>query len=129
FSLPPARVHLNGASGELRAGWLSNDATRMRVRLEAGLGVLLGRAQATIVDQQPLAHALAGQDFERIYALGAAGFEWPIGPAWVAASVDLRVPLRTTSYEVSGQSDSSTSSSLSPGGSLEVGIGFDPAPR
>ncbi|HET7543414.1 MAG TPA: hypothetical protein VFK05_26250 [Polyangiaceae bacterium] len=129
FSLPPARVHLNGASGEFRAGWLSNDATRMRVRLEAGLGVLLGRAQATIVEPQPAAHAFAGQDFERSYALTAAGFEWPLGPAWIAASVDLRVPLRTTSYEVNGQSGASTSSSLSPGGSLEVGIGFDPALR
>jgi hypothetical protein len=129
FALPPARVHLSGASGELRAGWLSNDATRMRLRLEAGLGMLLGRAQATIVDEQPLAHAFAGQDFERTYALAAAGFEWPIGPAWIAAAADLRVPLRTTSYEVNGESGASTSSSLCPGGSLEVGFGFDPALR
>jgi hypothetical protein len=129
FGLAPARVHLNGASGELRAGWLSNDAARPRVRLEAGLGVLLGRAQAVIVDEQPKAHALPAQDVERPYALAAAGFEWPIGPAWLAASADLRVPLRTTSYEVGGQSEASTSASLCPGGSLEVGIGFDPALR
>ena len=129
FALPPARVHLNGASGEFRAGWLSNDATRMRVRLEGGLGVLFGRAQATIVDDQPKAHAFSGQDFRRAYALAAAGFEWPIGPAWIAAAADLRVPLRTTSYEVSGQGGASTSPWLCPGGTLEVGIGFDPALR
>ncbi|HEY0466862.1 MAG TPA: hypothetical protein VGC79_21805 [Polyangiaceae bacterium] len=129
FDLPPARVHLNGVSGELRAGFLSNDARRMRVRIEAGLGVLWGRAQAGIVDDQPLAHALAAQRFERSYALVAAAFEWPLGPAWVAAGADLRVPLQTTSYEVAGQSGASKNSALCPGGSLEVGIGFDPALR
>jgi len=129
FDLSPARVHLKGASGELRAGYLSGDATRMRVRIEAGLGVLLGRAQAEIVDDQPKAHALAAQGFERSYALAAAGFEWPLGPAWIAAGADLRVPLQTTSYEVDGQAGASTSPSFCPGGSLEVGIGFDPALR
>jgi len=127
FDLPPARVHLNGASGELRVGWLSNDATRMRLRVEAGLGLLLGRAQAEIVAAQPMAHALDAQGFQRSYALAAATFEWPLGPAWVAAGADLRVPLRTTSYEVGGQSGASTTPALCPGGSLEVGIGFDPA--
>ena len=129
FGLPPARVHLNGATGELRGGWLSSDATRIRVRLEAGLGVLFGHAQASIIDEQPRAHALAGQDFQRAYALAAGGVELPFGPAWVALGADLRVPLRTTSYEVGGQSGASTSCSLCPGGTLEVGIGFDPAPR
>ena len=129
FGVPPARVHLTGATGELRAGWSSKDATRMRVRLEAGLGALLGRAQSTIIDEQPRAHALAAQDVQRAYALAAAGFEWPVGPAWVGASVDLRVPFGKTSYEVAGQAGATTSASLCPGGSLEVGFGFDPAPR
>lgn len=129
FGLPPARVHLTGGTGELRAGWLSNDATRMRVRIEAGLGLLFGRAQATIVDDQPQAHALGAQSFERPYALTAAGFEWPLGPAWFAVAADLRIPLRTTSYEVSGQNGASTSCALCPGGNLEIGIGFDPVRR
>jgi hypothetical protein len=129
FELPPARVHLNGAAGELRAGWLSSDSTRARFRLEAGLGLLLGRARATIVDEQPEAHTSGAQGFERVYALAAAAFEWPIGPAWIAAGADLRVPLRTTSYEVSGQSGAAASASLCPGGAFEVGIGFDPAWR
>jgi len=129
FDLPPARVGLSGVSGELRAGWLSGDAKRMRVRLEAGLGVLWGRAQASIVVDQPKARALDAQDFERVYALAAATFEWPLGPAWLAAGADLRVPVRTTSYEVAGQSGASLSPALSPGGSLEVGIGFDPVVR
>jgi len=129
FGVPPARVHLTGATGELRAGWLLNDATRLRVRLEAGLGALLGRAQSSIIDDEPKAHALPAQDIQRPYALAAAGLEWPFGPAWVAAGVDLRVPLRTTSYEVAGQMGASTSASVCPGGSLEIGFGFDPAPR
>jgi hypothetical protein len=129
FGVPPARVHLTGGSGELRAGWLSSDASRMHVRLEAGLGALLGRAQSTIVDEQPKAHALAAQDFQRAYALAAAGFEWPVGPAWVAAGLDLRVPFGGTSYEVNGQAGASNSASICPGGSLEVGFGFDPALR
>lgn len=131
FDLAPTRVQLNGASGELRAGWLSSDATHMRFRIEAGLGVLLAHARAGIVDAQPKAHALAAQDFERTYALAAAGFEWPIGPAWLAVGADLRVPLRTTSYEVAGagESGASTTNPLCPGGSLEIGIGFDPLLR
>jgi len=129
FALPPARVHLNGAAGELRAGWLTSDARRPRFRLEAGFGVLLGRARATIVDAAPAAHPLGARGFERAYALAAVAFEWPIGPAWIAAGADLRVPLMTTSYEVSGQRGAGTSSALCPGGALEVGIGFDPAPR
>jgi len=129
FDLPPARVHLSGASGEFRGGWLSNDARRMRLRIEAGVGVLLGHARASIIADQPEAHAFAGQEFERVYSLAAAAFEWPLGPAWIAAGVDLRVPLRTTSYEVGGQSGASTSSALCPGGSLELGIGFEPVMR
>jgi len=39
------------------------------------------------------------------------------------------VPLQTTSYEVGGQSGTRVSSTLSPGGSLELGIGFDPVVR
>ena len=129
FGVPPARVHLTGATGELRVGWLSNDPTRLRVRLEAGLGALLGRAQSTIIDDTPKAHALPAQDVRRGYALAAAGLEWPVGPAWVAASVDLRVNVGTTSYEVAGQAGATTSASVCPGGSLEIGFGFDPAPR
>lgn len=129
FGVPPARVHLTGATGELRAGWLSNDARRMRVRLEAGLGALLGRAQGSIVDDEPMAHALPAQDVRRAFALAAAGFEWPVGPAWVAAGVDLRVPFGTTSYEVGGQTGAVTSASVCPGGSIEIGFGFDPEPR
>jgi hypothetical protein len=129
FELAPARVRLSGASAELRAGWLSNQATRPRVRLELGFGALFGHAQGSIVEEQPKAHALDAQSFQRTYALAAAGFEWPIGPAWVAASADLRLPLRTTSYEVGGQTGGSTSPSLCPGGSLEVGIGFEPRSR
>ncbi len=129
FGVRPARVQLSGTAAEIRAGWLSADATVLRVRLEAGLGALLGRARATIVDDQPKAHALAAQSFYRGYALAAAGLEWPIGPAWIAASIDVRVPLATTSYEVAGQAGASTSAALSPGGSLEVGIGFDPTSR
>ncbi|HKO52187.1 MAG TPA: hypothetical protein VJV79_30980 [Polyangiaceae bacterium] len=129
FALPPAQVRLSGVSGEVRGGWLSNHAAQMRVRLEAGLGVLWGHAQASIVVDQPKAHALPAQDFERVYALAAAIFEWPLGPAWIAAGADLRVPLQTTSYEVSGQSETRVSSALSPGGSLELGIGFDPIVR
>ena len=129
FDLPPARVHLSGASGEFRGGWLSNDARHMRLRIEAGVGVLLGHARASIIADQPQAHAFAGQEFERVYSLAAAAFEWPLGPAWIAAGVDLRVPLRTTSYEVGGQSGASTSSALCPGGSLELGIGFEPVMR
>jgi len=129
FDVPPAAVHLTGGSGELRAGWSSSDARRLRVRLEGGLGALLGRAQSTIVDEQPKAHALSSQTFQRAYALAAAGLEFPFGPAWVAASLDVRVPLGSTSYEVAGQAGAVTSASLCPGGSLEVGVGFDPAPR
>jgi hypothetical protein len=129
FDLPPARVNLSGVSGELRAGWLSNDARRKRVRLEAGLGILWGRAQASIVADQPKAQALDSQAFERPYALAAATFEWPLGPAWVAAGADLRVALQTTSYEVAGQSGASLSPAVCPGGSLEIGIGFDPVVR
>ena len=129
FELAPAQVHLSGASGELRAGWLSNDAGHLRVRLEAGLGVLLGRASASIAFDQPKAHALAEQDFQRAYSLVAAFFEWPLGPAWIAAGADLRVPLQKTSYEVGGQRGASVSPALCPGGSLEVGIGFDPIVR
>jgi hypothetical protein len=129
FDLEPARVSLSGFSGEARAGWLSGDARRVRVRLEAGLGVLWGRAQASIVVDQPKAHALDPQAFQRVYALAAATFEWPLGPAWIAAGADLRVPLQTTSYEVAGQSGASLSPALSPGGSLEFGIGFDPIVR
>jgi len=129
FGLPPARVHLNGATGELRGGWISSDPSRIRVRLEGGLGLLFGHAQATIIDEQPQAHALAGQDFQRAYAVAAGGLELPFGPAWVALGADVRVPLRTTSYEVGGQSGASTSCSLCPGGTLEVGVGFDPTPR
>jgi hypothetical protein len=129
FDLPPARVGLSGASGELRAGWLSGDAGRKRIRLEAGLGILWGRAQASIVVDQPTAHALSAQYFERAYALAAATFEWPLGPAWIAAGLDLRVPLQTASYEVAGQNGARLSPALCPGGSLEVGIGFDPIVR
>jgi len=129
FGVPPARVHLTGGSGELRAGWLSTDAPRLRARFEAGLGALMGRAQASIIDEQPKAHALAGQDFHRGYALAAAGLEWPFGPAWVATSLDVRVPFAGTSYEIGGQAGSSTTCSLCPGGSLEVGVGFDPVLR
>lgn len=129
FGVPPARVHLTGASGEFRGGWLSTNAPRMRARLEAGLGALMGHAQASIIDEQPAAHALAGQDFHRGYALAAAGLEWPIGPAWVATSLDLRVPFGATSYEIDGQPGAIQSSALCPGGSLEVGVGFDPALR
>lgn len=129
FELAPTQVHLSGASGELRAGWLSNDARHLRVRLEVGLGVLLGHARASIALDQPKAHALAEQDFQRAYSLGAAFFEWPLGPAWIAAGVDLRVPLQRTSYEVGGQPGASVSPSLCPGGSLEVGFGFDPVVR
>jgi hypothetical protein len=126
FDLEPARVSLSGVSGEARAGWLSGDARRMRVRLEAGLGMLFGHAQASIVVDQPKARALDAQDFQRVYGLAAATFEWPLGPAWIAAGADLRIPLQTTSYEVAGQSGASLSPTLSPGGSLELGIGFDP---
>jgi hypothetical protein len=129
FELRPARVHLNGAAGELRAGWLTSDARRPRFRLEAGLGVLLGRARATIAEVEPAAHPLGARGFERAYALAAVAFEWPIGPAWIAAGAELRVPLMTTSYEVRGQRGAGTSSALCPGGALEVGIGFDPAPK
>lgn len=129
FGVPPARVHLSGFSGELRAGWLTTRATQIRVRFEAGLGVLLGNARATIAFEEPRAHALAARDFRRGYALGAVGLEWPIGPIWVAASTDLRVALATTSYEVAGQTGGRRSATLCPGGSLEVGFGFDPAWR
>jgi hypothetical protein len=129
FDLQPARVTLSGASGELRTGWLSNDARRARVRLEAGLGILWGRAQAAIVVDEPKAHALAAQGFERVYAIAAATFEWPIGPLWIAAGADLRVPLQQSSYEVAGQSQALLSPALSPGGSLELGIGFDAVVR
>jgi hypothetical protein len=129
FELAPARIHLNGTSAELRAGWLSKEAARPRVRIELGLGALFGSANASIAHEQPKAHALGVQTFARPYALAAVGLEWPLGPAWIAASADLRVPLRTTSYEVGGQSGASTSASLCPGGSLEVGIGFEPASR
>lgn len=125
----PARVRLSGASGEFRAGWLLNDARPMRVRVEAGLGVFWGHAQASISADDPNVHAAAPKDFERAYALAAAAFEWPLGPAWIAAGADLRVPFRATSYEVVGQSGASVSPSLSPGGSLELGIGFDPVAR
>ena len=74
LDLLPARVSLSGLSGEARAGWVSHDAARMRVRLEAGLGVLWGQAQASIVVDQPQAHPLARQDFERVYALASALF-------------------------------------------------------
>jgi hypothetical protein len=129
FGVPPARVHLTGATGELRTGWLSNDSTRLRVRLEAGLGALVGRAQGSIIDDTPKAHSVPARDVRRGYALAAAGLEWPVGPAWVAAAVDLRVPFGATSYEVAGQMGSTTSASVCPGGSLEIGFGFDPAPR
>jgi len=129
FEVAPARVHLSGAAAEVRAGWLSTDAMTVRIRLEAGLGALLGRARATIVDEQPKAHALAGRAIHRGYALAAAGVEWPLGPAWIATSVDLRVPFATTAYEVAGQPNALTSAAISPGGSLEVGFGFDAASR
>jgi len=129
FDLPPARVALSGASGEVRAGWLSGDAGRLRIRLEAGIGMLWGHVQASIAVDQPTAHALDAQDFQRVYTLAAAVFEWPLGPAWIAAGADLRVPLQTTSYEVGGQSSTRVSPTLSPGGSLEFGIGFDPVVR
>jgi len=125
----PARVRLSGASGELRAGWLLRDARRMRVRIEAGLGVFWGHAQASVAADDPSAHAASPQDFDRAYAVAAAAFEWPLGPAWIAGGVDLRVPFRATSYEVAGQSGGSVSPSVSPGGSLELGIGFDPGGR
>jgi len=125
FDLPPARVRLSGPSGEFRAGFLSNDPKRIRVRLETGLGLLWGHAQASIVADQPSAHALPARDFDRVYALAAASFEWPLGPAWLAAGADLRVPLHATSYEVGGQSEPLQSAALCPGGSFEFGIGFD----
>ncbi|HEY3254417.1 MAG TPA: hypothetical protein VGJ91_10725 [Polyangiaceae bacterium] len=126
LELPPARAELRGGSGELRAGWLLGDARRMRVRLEAGLGIFWGSVQASIVVDEPKAHALAAQNFERIYTLAAAFLEWPLGPAWIAGGADLRVPLQSTSYEVGGQSGARVSPALCPGGSLELGIGFDP---
>jgi hypothetical protein len=125
FELPPARVRLSGVSGEARAGWLSGDFARMRVRLEAGLGVLWGNARASIVADEPKASALAAQKFERVYASAAALVEWRLGPAWLAGGADLRVPLQSTSYEVQGQDATRQSSTLSPGASLELGFGFD----
>ena len=89
----PAQVRLSGLSGEFRAGWLSSDAARIRVRLEAGLGVLWGHAQAAIVVDQPKSRALAAQEFERVYGLVAATFEWPLGPAWIAAGVQSTCPI------------------------------------
>jgi hypothetical protein len=129
FGVPPARVHLSGGAGELRAGWLSAPATRMRVRLEAGLGALLLGTSATITDAQPKAHALGATDFLRGYALGALGVEWPIGPAWVATGFDVRFPISSTSYEVAGETGRATSPWWDPGASLEIGFGFDPSPR
>jgi len=126
FDLPPVRVRLSGPSSEVRGGWLSNDSGRMRLRLEAGLGLFWGHAQASIAAEEPKAHALAAQDFARVYALAAGSLEWPLGPAWLAAGADLRVPLRATAYEVGGQSGASVSPTLCPGGTLELGIGFDP---
>ena len=98
----------------------------MRIRLELGLGLFLGRAQASIAVEQPKAHALAAQDFARVYALAAGALEWPLGPAWLAAGADLRMPLQATSYEIGGQDGARVSPALCPGGSLELGIGFDP---
>jgi len=126
FDLPPARVSLSGPSTEVRGGWLSSDAGRVRLRLELGLGLFLGRAQASIAVEQPKAHALAAQDFARVYALAAGALEWPLGPAWLAAGADLRMPLQATSYEIGGQDGARVSPALCPGGSLELGIGFDP---
>ena len=129
FDLPPVRVHLSGATSELRAGWLSNESQRFKVRLEAGLGVFWGHAQASVAVDEPMAHALGGRAFSRVYTLAAAAVEWRFGPAWLALGGDLRVPLQTTSYEVMGESNAGKSSPLSPGGSLEVGVGFDSGMR
>jgi hypothetical protein len=129
FDTTPARVRLSGASGELRAGWLSGGASRPRVRLEMGLGFLLAHAEGSLAADEPKAHVSPAQDFERTYALGSAAFEWPLGPLWLAAAADLRVPFHKTFYEVGGQSGASESSALSPGGTLELGMGFEPAVR
>lgn len=126
FDLPPARVRLSGPSSEVRGGWLSHGAGKMRLRLEAGLGLFWARAQASIAAEQPQAHALERQDFARVYALAAATFEWPLGPAWLAAGADLRMPLQATAYEIGGLGGARVTPALCPGGSLELGIGFDP---
>jgi len=129
FDLTPARVRLSGPSGEARVGFLTGGAGQKRFRLEAGFGLLWGHAEAAIVDEQPQAHALAAQNFQRAYALAAALFEWPLGPAWLAVGGDLRVPFAKASYEVAGQGGPRVSPAVYPGGSLEVGIGFDPGVR
>ncbi len=129
FDVLPARVRLSGSSAELRAGWLSSGPTHVRVRLEAGLGILLAHVGSSLAAMEPPAHASTGRDVERVHALAAAAIEWPLGPAWLAAGADLRVPLRRTSYDIGGGSGGRESASLSPGGMLEIGVGFEPGAR
>jgi hypothetical protein len=126
FDVLPARVHLNGASGELRAGWTPWRSVRARVRLETGLSVLVARWSATIAEPVPAARAGLPRHFVRTSALAASTFEWLLGPAWVAARAELRVPLTRTRYEVERSDVAVSSGAVNPGGGVELGVSLDP---
>ena len=121
FEATPARVHLKGASGEARIGWTTAAAGRPRARVEAGVGALFVRWTASA---EPPASAGRGPGDQRGYAVGSAGGELPLGPVWLGARLELRVPFRQTSYDVliGEQRRTVGTAWLSPGAYLEVGV-------
>jgi hypothetical protein len=125
FDLLPARIRLTGASGELRAAWASSPRRTARVRLEAGLGILIGRWSPRIAARDPPAHAKSARDFVRPAALGGGAIELPVGPGWLAARADVRAAFRKTRYEIEGLTATASSSFLNPGGGVEFGILLD----
>lgn len=125
FDVLPARVRVRGASGELRAGFIPWRSLRARVRLEAGLSLLFARWSANIAEPDPPAQAGSSQNFLRPSALAASTFEWPLGPIWIAARAELRVPLRKTRYEIERSEIAVSSGALNPGGGVELGLALD----
>jgi hypothetical protein len=123
FDAGPARVRLVGASTEARAGYgLDADArSGLRVDFEVGAGALAATWQA---EAEPPATPLPGQTSIRGYVLGSLGARLPIGPLWVGTRLELRLPLRRTSYDVvqSGDPVPVAHSWLGGGVAVEIGI-------
>ncbi|HET9958749.1 MAG TPA: hypothetical protein VFQ61_29855 [Polyangiaceae bacterium] len=125
FDVMPARVRLTGASGEVRLGWVMG-ISLFRVRLEAGLGLLIASCRSSLIEgQESQAESSTPQNFDRGYAVAAGSLELPLGATWLALGADLRAPFRKTSYEIGGQEGAVLSSMMSPGATLEFGLWFD----
>jgi len=125
FDAAPASIRVAGGAMEIRAGWAvqAGSGPGLRIRPEVGIGTMFvtWHAAATMP-----AVPGSGETNRREYAVASVAAELPLGPIWLGARLELRVPFRETSYDVvySGEPATAASSWLSSGFGVELGIPF-----